>query len=98
MTSACNVTPTRVEVISQIDIMAKRMRRRILDMSLAAGACASHVGGALSMVEISATLFGVVMKHDPKNPEWSDRDRFILSKGHGCLGYYAALAENGYLS
>ena len=78
--------------------MTKRMRKNILDMSLSAGAESSHFGGGLSIVEITATLFGSIMNYDPKNPEWEDRDRFILSKGHGVLGYYTALHEIGLIS
>lgn len=77
--------------------MAKRMRKRALDMALAAGGKASHLGGALSMMEISATLYGAVMRYRPDQPEWEERDRFILSKGHGVLGYYTALAELGLI-
>ncbi len=84
--------------IDRITQMARNMRRSILDMALAAGASSSHFGGALSIVDITATLFGSVMSYDPKNPEWDERDRFILSKGHGCLGYYTALYEIGVLT
>ena len=49
-------------------------------------------------MDITATLVGQIMKLDPADPQWSGRDRFILSKGHGVLGYYTALAEVGYLS
>jgi len=71
------------------------MRKNILDMALSAGASSSHFGGGLSIVEITATLYGAIMSYDPKKPEWSERDRFILSKGHGVLGYYTALVEAG---
>jgi len=63
-------------------------------MTGAAGS--GHPGGALSAVEILITLFYGVMNHDPKNPKWEDRDRFILSKGHGCPSLYAILADFGY--
>ncbi len=88
---------SREQTIEKIELMAKRMRKKVLDMALTAGASSSHLGGGLSMIDITATLYGAVMKHDPHNPEWSDRDRFILSKGHGVLGYYTALAESGYI-
>ena len=78
--------------------MAKRMRIKVLDMALVAGASSSHFGGGLSIVDITATLYGAIMKLDPKNPKWENRDRFILSKGHGVLGYYTALSEIGYIS
>ncbi|MDE4907330.1 transketolase [Methanogenium marinum] len=48
------------------------------------------------MIEIMATLYGGILRFDPKNPEWDGRDRFILSKGHGVLAYYTALAEAGF--
>ena len=86
------------DILNKINEMTKRMRKNILDMSLSAGSESSHFGGGLSIVEITATLFGSIMSYDPKNPEWEDRDRFILSKGHGCLGYYTALHEIGLIS
>ena len=56
----------------------------------------SHVGTNFSMVELLAVLYGRVLRVDPANPEWPDRDRFILSKGHGCAALYAVLAERGF--
>ena len=53
--------------------------------------------GAGSIVDITATLYGEIMNLDNNNPEWEGRDRFILSKGHGVLGYYTALSEIGYI-
>jgi len=67
-------------------------------MAFSAGASSSHFGGALSIVEIVSILFSEVMKIKKDNPNWEDRDRFILSKGHACLAYYAALCEVGYIS
>lgn len=55
-----------------------------------------HPGPALSIADIVATLYFDIMKIDPKNPDWEDRDRFILSKGHACPIWYAALNERGY--
>lgn len=55
-----------------------------------------HYGGSLSIVEALAVLYGGVMKVNPQNPKWEDRDYFILSKGHGGPGLYAALAVKGY--
>ena len=85
------------EKIKKIKNMAKSMRKNILEMSLKAGAQSSHFGGGLSIVDIVATLYGCIMKIKKDDPEWKDRDRFILSKGHGVLGYYTALAEVGYI-
>ena len=84
--------------IEKIEDYAFNMRKHILNMSLTAGSYSSHLGGGLSIVDITATLFSAVMNHDKKKPQWPDRDRFILSKGHGCLGYYSALCESGYLT
>lgn len=86
------------QTIEKIQAMAKRMRKHFLDTSLAAGASSSHFGGGLSIVEITACLYGAVMKYDTTNPTWEERDRFILSKGHGCLGYYTALCEAGFFT
>lgn len=57
---------------------------------------AGHVGGAMSMVEVLSVLYGKVMKYDPKNPHWKDRDWFICSKGHSGPSLYAALAIKGF--
>ncbi len=83
--------------VQKIKSMANKMRRNILDISHSCNQ-STHLGGGLSMVDIMATLYGAVLKYDIKNPTWEDRDRFILSKGHGCLGYYSALLEIGFLS
>jgi len=88
----------REKIIQDIEKMARRMRGHVLETSLAAGASSSHFGGGLSIVDITATLYGAIMKFDKDNPLWSERDRFILSKGHGCLGYYTALVEAGFIS
>ena len=82
--------------ITEIKNFAKQIRKNILYMSLVAGASSSHFGGSLSTVEILATLYNNILKFDSSNPLWEDRDRFILSKGHACLGYYSALYEKGY--
>lgn len=77
--------------------MANFMRRKILDISFNCS-LSTHLGGGLSMVEIMATLYTIVMNYDKENPHWSDRDRFILSKGHGVLGYFTALLGAGIIS
>lgn len=84
--------------IINIKKLAKEIRKNILKMSLAAGASSSHFGGSLSTVELLATLYNSVLKFDVSNPLWEDRDRFILSKGHACLGYYSVLCEKGYFT
>ena len=84
--------------IKNIKNFAFRVRKNILEMAVSAGAGSAHFGGALSITEIVSTLFAHQMKIDKKNPKWEERDRFILSKGHACLAYYAALSEIGYIS
>jgi len=75
--------------------MAKRLRRHIISMTGKAGS--GHPGGSLSAVEIVTALYFRVLRHKPQDPCWSDRDRFILSKGHAAPLLYATLAECGYL-
>lgn len=57
----------------------------------------SHIGSVLSIADILAVLYGAVLNVDPRNPTWSGRDRFLLSKGHAGAGVYAALAERGFM-
>jgi len=84
--------------LERIQKMASRMRRTAIDLAFKAGQNGAHLGSGLSIIELTATLYCGVMRFDPKNPAWPDRDRFILSKGHGSLGYYTALAEAGFIS
>ena len=80
-----------------MDKICKIIRKDILKMIHKAGS--GHPGGSLSATEIMSDLYlGGVMKIDSKNPEWEDRDRFILSKGHASPALYAVLAERGYFS
>ena len=83
--------------ISKIIEFKKNLTKNILEMALSAGANSSHFGGALSIADIISTLFSYKMKFDYKDPKSEDRDRFILSKGHACLAYYAALCEIGFI-
>ena len=92
------MTRNAEDQIKNIKNFAFQVRKNILEMAVAAGAGSAHFGGALSITEIVATLFAYQMKIDKKNPKWEERDRFILSKGHACLAYYAALCEVGYIS
>jgi transketolase len=78
--------------------MARRMRRDVIELAFKAGSNGAHLGSALSIIELTATLFGDIMQFDPRNPKWPERDRFLLSKGHGSLGLYTALAEVGLIT
>ena len=92
------MSASETKEIKKIESFALAVRKNILEMAVSAGASSAHFGGALSITEIVSTLFSHQMKIDKKNPKWEDRDRFILSKGHACLAYYAALCEVGYIS
>ena len=84
-----------IESLDELKQIARRMRVEIVKMIGAAGS--GHPGGSLSEVELLTALYFRVMPHDPTDPNWPDRDRFILSKGHGVPALYATLAEAGYL-
>ncbi len=74
------------------------MRKDIIEMTYSAGRTGAHAGGALSMVEIMSVLYLAVMNYDPANTKWEERDRLVLSKGHGCMALYAALKQIGVLT
>ena len=74
--------------------VAREVRRDILLTTFTANA--GHPGGSLSETEILISLYHRILRHDPKNPSWPDRDRFVLSKGHATPGFYAVLAARGY--
>lgn len=96
MTTTADLSPAvKIESIAELKKLANRLRIEIVKMIGAAGS--GHPGGSLSEVELLISLYFRVMRHNPKNPDWADRDRFVLSKGHGCPALYAVLAEAGYL-
>ena len=78
----------------ELQRMANKLRLHVVEMTYAANS--GHPGGSLSAADIISALYFKVMRHDPKNPNWEDRDRFILSKGHVAPVLYAALAESGF--
>jgi transketolase len=80
--------------IDELKRMAGIIRCDIIEMICTAGA--GHPGGSLSATDVVTALYFRLMRIDPQNPGWPDRDRFILSKGHACPVWYAALAERGY--
>jgi len=79
-----------------LDDRSKTLRRTIV-RTLEAGQ-RGHVGAAFSLVEILRVLYDDILVYDARNPRWPDRDRFVLSKGHGCLALYTILAEKGFFS
>ena len=74
--------------------LAARIRKHCVTMTHRANA--SHIGSCLSMADLLAVLYGKVLRVVPEHPSWPERDRFILSKGHGCAALYAVLAERGF--
>ena len=79
--------------VERLEEQAVQLRRDIVEMIHAAKA--GHPGGSLSAVDMITALYFHVMRIDPQNPRWEDRDRFVLSKGHACPALYAALARRG---
>ena len=70
------------KIIKELKKTAVQIRRDIMEISAHSGNGATHVGPALSAADIVATLYFKIMQIDPERPDWEDRDRFILSKGH----------------
>ena len=84
----------KIRSAAELKQLANEIRKDIIRMTSAAGS--GHPGGSLSAVELVTALYFKLMRHDPKNPKWEDRDRFILSKGHASPVLYSALAHAGY--
>jgi len=82
--------------IESMEERAKVIRRHVIRMLAKAGS--GHPGSSLSTVDLLVALFYNKLKHNPQQPAWPDRDRFVMSKGHGCPALYAVLAEMGYFS
>lgn len=80
--------------IQVLEDMARKIRRDIIEMIYNAGS--GHPGGSLSAADIMVALYFKVMEHNPDDPIWEERDRFLLSKGHAAPALYACLAECGY--
>ena len=76
--------------------LARAIRTHVLRMVHKANA--SHVGTCFSTADILAVLYSGVLRVDPSRPDWPDRDRFVLSKGHAAAAVYAVLAECGFFS
>lgn len=80
--------------VKELELIANRLRQHVI--TSVANAKSGHQGGPLGMADIFTVLYFHELRHDPKNPEWADRDRLILSNGHTCPIRYAAMAEAGY--
>lgn len=79
---------------AELALKARAVRRHILRMTAAAGS--GHPGGSLSAADILTALYFRVLRLDATRPDWTERDRFVLSKGHGAPALYAVLAERGF--
>jgi len=82
------------EEVKNLELKANHIRQSIIEMLVAAGS--GHTAGPLGMADILTLLYFKVLQHDPKNPEWPERDRLVLSHGHVCPVLYATLAHAGY--
>jgi len=89
-------TQNKETQIRRLEEISHKLRVKVVKIFARFGS--GHIGGSLSIIEILSVLYFHEMKFDPGNPLWEDRDRFILSKGHGCFTQYAILAELGVLS
>lgn len=88
---------TATRSLSELHETAYRLSRKIIEITTRAGS--GHPSSSLSAIDVLTVLyFGGIMRYDPKRPDWPDRDRFILSKGHAAPGLYVTLAEAGYFN
>jgi len=88
-----NIT-ARDYTIRELELKANDIRQSIIAMLLEAGS--GHTAGPLGMADVFTALYFELLRHDPKNPEWSERDRLVLSNGHICPVLYASMAHSGY--
>jgi transketolase len=86
--------PVDITQLARLKEIARELRIDILEMLENAGS--GHTGGSLSAIDIITALYFHKMRHNPQNKSWKNRDRFVLSKGHGAPALYAALARAGY--
>lgn len=83
------------EKIKELELVANKVRQSIIEMLVEAGS--GHSAGPLGMADVFTAFYFHILKHDPKNPAWEERDRLVLSNGHICPVQYAAMAHAGYL-
>lgn len=82
------------EKVKELEVMANKIRQSIIEMLTEAKS--GHTAGSLGMADIFTAFYFHILNHDPKNPDWPERDRLILSNGHICPVRYAAMAHSGY--
>ncbi len=88
------ITSLSDKKIKELELTANALRESVIEMLVAAGS--GHTAGPLGMADIFALMYFHVLRHDPKKPDWPERDRLILSNGHICPILYAAMAHSGY--
>lgn len=86
--------PLSAQELSELKRIAREIRETVVDVTGWSGG--AHVGGSLSMTDILTILYWKYLRIDPKNPKWEDRDRFVLSKGHGGVGHGVVLCKRGF--
>ncbi|WP_102411438.1 1-deoxy-D-xylulose-5-phosphate synthase N-terminal domain-containing protein [Beduinella massiliensis] len=85
------------QLVQRCKALAKQIRKDIIEMTYSTGNVGAHIGGSLSLAEILAALYGGIVRYEANNPLMEERDRVILSKGHGALALYPALAGVGII-
>lgn len=85
-------------LVQKCEAAAGRIRYSIIEMTYSTGNTGAHLGGSLSIVELLACLYTGTIRYDAKDPDWEERDRVILSKGHAAMALYPAMAEAGIIS
>ena len=96
MNTNISLIKSEIAAAQPLDSRSRDLRRIIVRMMEYSRR--GHIGSAFSLIEILRVLYDDILRYDPRNPEWKDRDRFILSKGQGCLGLYPLLCEKGFFS
>jgi transketolase len=89
-----NLSHLHNEKVKELEEKANQIRESIIEMLVEAGS--GHSAGPLGMADVFTALYFHILKHDPKNPGWPERDRLVLSNGHICPALYAAMAHSGY--
>lgn len=84
--------------VKELELLANNLRKEIIEISYNTGKKGVHIGPALSCADILAVLYGGVMNYNVKDPNWEERDRFILSKGHAYAAIYSIISLSGYCS
>ncbi|MEK7159921.1 MAG: transketolase, partial [Patescibacteria group bacterium] len=80
--------------LKELELKANQARQLLIETLLEAGS--GHSAGPLGMADIFTSFYFHILNHDPKNPQWEDRDRLILSNGHICPIRYVTMAQAGY--